>query len=628
MFLKDIKIKDKNNTVIREVNFKKGVNIIKGVEVDTGIDIDSNSSSTNSIGKTTLLRCIDFCLLGKWNQFVFDKEFKNEKNITVFDFFKKSLPTFELSITKDLDSAVSMKWVVSRSLVVNERSKRDSTYFSVENCINGNKVSEEAYSDKIKEILFELTSPVPRLRQLIPKFIRTSDHQISNIINYLNPMTSNSEYELLHLFLFDFSHTELISKKITKESELQNKLTEVKSLKDIVGIGAEEINDVKNNELKEQQYLYDSFKIDENYQHEDDLLNVKQEELNHIKANITNIRLNMEVWKRRLKDLTESKAEIDSESIHYMYKEADMYNVELQKKYDETIEFHKSMLENEISFISNSIAKSCQKLEDLEVIYRDTANQYSTLLEDLGNKGSLADFTKIGNYINELTREIAENEALINKLEKSKEDLARLKLEFETLVKEIDELISSQFRRKLAIFNGYFLEYSKDLSNNGYILATKVDKKQHVNLIPTSQNRDGHVGDGRKQTLVIAFDLAYTAFSKDPSVNIVRPSFFTQDKIEIVDKTMLDQLISLVNSVECQFIFPVINDKIDGLTDFDDDNVILCLSEDKKFFNIENYEANNLSINNTALFKYSPNSKLKINSIEKLIFTSTYYEVA
>lgn len=592
MYLKDIKIKDKNDFVIREVNFKKGVNIIKGVEVVTSSE--DSASSTNSIGKTTLLRCLDFCLLGKWNQFVFDKEFKNEKNITVFDFFKRSLPTFELGITKDLDSAVSPNWIISRSLVVNDKSKKDNTYFSVENFINGNKVSEEVYSDKIKEILFDSTSAIPRLRQLIPKFIRTSDHQISNIINYLNPMTSNSEYELLHLFLFDFQHTELISSKITKEAELKNKTIEVKSLKDIVGIGAEEINDVRNNELKEQQDLYDSFKIDDNYQHENDLLNIKQEELNYIAADITNIRLNIEVWHRRLKDLVESKTEIDSESIHYMYKEADMYNVALQKKYDETIAFHKSMLENEILFISNSIAKSNSKLTELDSIYIDTANQYSVLLEDLGKKGSLAEFTKIGNYINELTKEIAENEALINKLENSKKELDSLKLEFEALVKDIDELISSQFRRKLAVFNGYFLEYSKDLSDNGYILATRVDKNQHVNLIPTSQNKDGHVGDGRKQTLVIAFDLAYTSFAKDTSIDIVRPSFFTQDKIEIVDKTMLDQLISLVNSVECQFIFPVINDKLEGLTDFDEDNVILCLSEDDKFFDIENYDKKDL----------------------------------
>lgn len=626
MFLKDIKIKDKNGVVIREVNFKKGVNIIKGVEAVTSSE--DNSSSTNSIGKTTLLRCLDFCLLGKWNQFVFDKEFKNQKNFTVFDFFKKSLPIFELGITKDLDSAVSPNWIISRSLVVNDKSKKDTTYFSVENFINGNKVSEEVYKDKVKEILFDSNSAIPSLRQLIPKFIRTSDHQISNIINYLNPMTSNSEYELLHLFLFDFQHTELINNKITKEAELKNKTIEVKSLKEIVGIGAEEINDVKNNELKEQQDLYDSFKIDDNYQLENDLLNIKQRKLNHIAADITNIRLNMEVWQRRLEGLVESKTEIDSESIHYMYEEANMYNVELKKKYDETIRFHESMLENEILFISNSIEKSNSKLNELTSTYKYTANQYSALLEDLGKKGSLAEFTKIGNYINELTKEIAENETLINKLEKSKKEFASLKLEFEALVKEVDELISSQFRRKLAVFNGYFLEYSKDLSDNGYILATSVGRNQHVNLIPMSQNRDGHVGDGRKQTLVIAFDLAYTAFAKDPSINIIRPSFFTQDKIEIVDKTMLNQLISLVNSVECQFIFPVINDKLEGLTDFDEDNVILCLSEDKKFFDIESYEQRSLYIDNTALFKYIPNSKLKINGVEKSIFINSHCQVA
>lgn len=627
MFLKNIVIKDKNGFIIRKVEFKKGVNIIKGVEVDSSID-SSSLSSTNSIGKTTLLRCIDFCLAGQWNQFIFDREFKSIKNNTVFDFFKDTLPVFELSITSSMDDEISASWTLTRSLKINSKSKKDMTTFSVENSINGNKVGEDEYKSEIKSILFDLTFDKPTLRQLIPKFIRTSDHQISSVINYLNPMTSNSDYELLHLFLFDFKDIKIINDKISKEIQVKTKHAEVNSLKDLVGVGTEEINDVKINELEEQQELYNNFKIDEDYSHENDLLNNEQERLNYIKADISNIYLNIEVWQRRLHELKENGSKIDSESIHYMYKEAEIYNVELRKKYDETIAFHQSMIVNEINFISDSIEKSNEQLRSLEQEYKSTASTYSDLLEDLGKKGSLADFTNIGNRINELTKEIAENEALINRYEKSRHELSSLREDFEITVKKVDDLISGNFRRKLAVFNRYFLEYSKDLSDNGYILATNLDRNHHVNLIPMSQNKDGHAGDGRKQTLVIAFDLAYVSFAKDPSIAINRPSFFTQDKVEIVDKTMLNQLIDLINGTESQFIFPVINEKLEGLADFDENNVILCLSENDKFFDIENYEARKSLVRIDTLYIGLPQETLRKCNLSNQVFTRPTLKVA
>lgn len=328
MFLKYLTIKDQNGSIIRHVDFKMGVNIIKGIEV-SNLATD-NQSSTNSIGKTTILRCIDFCLCGEWQQFIFDKEFKASKNNTVFDFFKETLPTFELCIVNNLEHAVSATHILNRSLVNNTRAKSDKSFFSVANSVNGNKLTEGDYQIYVKEILFNLSSEKPSIRQLIPKFIRTSDHQISNIVNYLQ-FTSNADYELLHLFLFDFNNIQVIRDKIVKENEITSKLLEVKSFKDIVGVGKEELNAVMQGELAEKQKLYDNFRIDENYKREDDLLNVKQEQLNYIKADISKTNLNMEVWQRRLDDLTVHNSQVDAESIEYMYQEAGLYNADIQK---------------------------------------------------------------------------------------------------------------------------------------------------------------------------------------------------------------------------------------------------------------------------------------------------------
>ena len=583
MYLKYLSIKDHNNNLVRHVDFKKGANIIKGVS-----STDDEQGMTNSLGKTTLLRCIDFCLFGKWNSFIFDKELKENKNNTVFDFFKKALPSFELLIVKDIDSQISSNLKIKRQLTVNLKAKSDKSFFTVNNFLNDKQVTDQEFNDTVKKFLFNFEGTKPTLRQLSPKFIRTSDHQISNIIKYLHPSTPAFEYEILHLFLFDFTNMQLIHDRIKKEHDIAGKTQELKSLENLMSTGKREINDVKKIELAELQSKYDSFQISKEYERENDELNLLQERININKASITSLYLDKDVWQKRLLDTSSKMNAVNVEIIDYIYKEAEIYNINIQKKFEETIKFHEQMLENEIDFINKAIQKNDANMKALEEEHIHLASHYSELLNKLGSSGSLAEYTKLGNQINQLTKEIAETESIINQHEKTQKELSSYKLEFEGLTIEITKLLDS-LRRKITIFNRYFSEYSKTLTDDSYYLAISQDRNNHFNLVPSCEKNDSHVGDGRKQSVIVAFDLAYVSFSYDPAIGLTRPHFFTQDKIEIIDINILEKLINLTNDIDCQFIFPIIADKLNNISEFDEDNIILTLSEDNKFFNIEGY---------------------------------------
>ncbi|WP_139853269.1 AAA family ATPase [Acinetobacter pullicarnis] len=536
MYLKYLKITDKDDFSIRNIDFKKGVNIIEGVEIN-----NDSTSKTNSLGKTTLLRCIDFCLLGKWQSIIFDKELKNSKNDTVFSFFKESLPHFELLVAKDFDSSFSPKLKIRRQLMINPKAKTDNSFFVVDNYINDVKVSEEKFQNEIKKFLFGLDDNKPTLRQLVPKFIRTSDHQITNIIKYLHPTTSGLEYETLHLFLFDFPDMQLIHNRAEIENQIDIKEQEVKSLENLLSTGKREINDVKKIELGELQAKYDNFQISKEYERENDELGFFQGNINKTKAKITTIYLDMDVWTKRLLEVNSSKNIVNSETIEYMYKEAGVYNVKIQRKFEETIKFHNEMLKNEVEFINKSIHKSKKRIKELENEYSILTDQYTQLLKKLGSSGSLAEYTKLGNEINELTKQISETESLINQHKKTINDLKDLKSNFDNLTVKINEILE-KMRLKLAIFNRYFSEYSKVLTNDSYIIFPYEDKLKHITLVPKSENNDSHTGDGIKQSIIVSFDLAYVSFKNDLAIELSRPSFFTQDKIEIIDVKILDKL--------------------------------------------------------------------------------------
>lgn len=588
MYLKYLTIRDKNNIVIQHVNFKMGANIIMGDTVD-----NDDTTNTNSIGKTTLIRSLDFCLGGKWESMVIDKEIKKNRNNTVFNFFKETTPNFELMLVKNLEDETSYSLKISRVIFIGY-TKNNREKISISNFINDEKVSDDIFMGKIKEYLFGLKLEKPTLRQLIPKFIRASDYQVSNIVKYLHPSTPHSTYELIHFFLFDFNHMDLVHQRIAIEDELTKVTERVKSLKHLVSTGTQEALDLKISELADLKNKHDRYEISNQYEREDDALNLIKERIEKIKSEITVISLDIQIWQERLKEIEENIDLINSESIAYMYKEAKLYNIELQEKFEKTVEFHQAMISNEADFICNTISKNSNKIDELKELYAVQTVDYNRLLKKLGESGSLAEYTQMGNQINELTREIAQNEAILNSYQSTLVEQSNLKTQFNAHTNKLHETLSD-FRRKLTIFNRYFSEFSKDLAKDGYLLAIDEDKNKHFTLQPSPVDGDSHVGDGNKQGVVIAFDLAYMAYATDPAVNLTRPCFFTQDKVEIINGNKLAQLIDLADGLKCQFIFPVIKDKQGSIPNFEEGNIILSLTQESKFFDIEKYHRNKSS---------------------------------
>ncbi len=97
MYITSLTISGKNG-IIRDITFHEGLNLI----VDE--TPDSNDKETgNNVGKTTVLKLIDFCLGGKPNPIYTDSESKKEyKRVKEFLLENKVLIT--LILKKDLSS--------------------------------------------------------------------------------------------------------------------------------------------------------------------------------------------------------------------------------------------------------------------------------------------------------------------------------------------------------------------------------------------------------------------------------------------------------------------------------------------------------------------------------------------
>lgn len=567
--------------VIRDIPFHKGLNIILGERcIDSG--------STNSIGKTTLLRAIDFCLGGDEKPFYQDKENKEAIDQNVFNFFYHVEPIFKLELKNTLDSKVSHK-IIFEKRICGITSKQPNK-LKVLTFINNNEVTNDEYNYQLKNILFNYNTNKPTFRQLITKFIRKDDQQINYILRFLHQATSDLDYEVIHFFLFGYPNPIEIEQKFQLEKEIKQQKNDIKVFDRIKPAGLDQVILLTQKDLNELITQRDDFKINEKYSMEEDKLNTYQNSINDIDEKISFIDFEITALNERKNILLNKEFHQNTNAISLIYNEAKLYNLNLEKKFEETVNFHNKMLQNEVEYINSRILELYQEEKELNALRATFAVDYSTTLEKLAKYGSLAEYTKLNNQINEMQSKLSNALALHEK----SIDLNRKFDSINNQLKELNKLIEKNIntiQTNISIFNKYFSAYCKTLFNQTYYLsADPNDKGIHKFKI---NSLDQNFGSGKKLSLVVAFDLAYSAFIKDETVKLPYPNFSTQDKIEIIDIQELYNLALIAKGSNGQLIFPIIDDKFAGLKDFED-NVIVKVSKKDRFFRIEQYLPQNL----------------------------------
>nr|NJM04848.1 hypothetical protein [Desulfobacula sp.] len=249
MFLKNLEIK-KNDEIIRNILFRKGINLI----VDE-TSPDRKTSSGNSVGKTTVLRLIDYCLDGTGKNLYIDPEFKTHNHI-IESFIKENNVVIKLVLVDDLDDEMSERVTIERNFL---------TYTKKIQKINNEDYGNKEFSRKLKELIFKTDSEQPTFKQLKSKNIRDEKNKLINTIRVLAPnVVTDVTYEALHLFWFgidtNLSKDKLvrarnIEKRIQSRLRKENNLSQISQALMIINRRIEELISQKN-----------TFSVNENYE--------------------------------------------------------------------------------------------------------------------------------------------------------------------------------------------------------------------------------------------------------------------------------------------------------------------------------------------------------------------------
>ena len=206
MFLKTLEITN-DKSVIRKIIFKKGINLI----VDE-TDSAHKTSSGNGVGKTTVLRLIDFCLDGNGENIYTDYEFKTHNIIE--QFLKENNIIIRLTLIEEFDKNDSPELIIEKNFLKRkEKIQR----------INGEQLGKDGFSARLKEIIFKTDAAQPTFKQLKAKNIRDERHKLLNTLRVLAPnVVTDAVYEILHLFWFGID-ADMPKDKLTRELNFEKK---------------------------------------------------------------------------------------------------------------------------------------------------------------------------------------------------------------------------------------------------------------------------------------------------------------------------------------------------------------------------------------------------------------------
>lgn len=575
MFLKLLKIETEDE-VLRELHFHKGINLIVD-DTPTSTDNTNQLKTGNNVGKTTVLKLIDFCFGAKAKNIYTDPENERQDYELVKNFLIDYKVVITLVLKEDLDDDDSNEIVIRRNFLSRNKVLRQ---------VNDKNCTEDEFEEQIRMRLFpDVTEGKPTLRQLLSHNIRYSDESIGHTLKVLNRYTKDVEYETLYLYLFGCKFEggqkkqELLTKigqEISFKERLEKKQTK-NAYEAALALVEREIQNLNEKKAK--------LNINENY--EEDLAHYTQikYEKNKTAELISNFEIRMNIIEETQRDMEQEMSNIDLQQLRQIYFQAGTQFEKIQHSFEELVTYHNKMVEEKIRFISKELPELNSKIID-ERKHLDTLceeeREYATIV---AQGDTFAELEKLIKELNEKYRQKGEYESIISQMEDVDINIKQYRKELDEIDQKIftddfEDTIKNQINK----FNVFFSEVSKILYGETYAIKYETDINKKQQKMYKFSTFNANMSSGKKQGEILCFDLAYIQFADSEKMPCVH--FLLNDKKELVHDNQLVNVMDYVSDKNVQFVASILKDKLpDKLKK--EEFYVIELSQDDKLLRIE-----------------------------------------
>lgn len=572
MFLKSLTISS-SDKIIRKITFCKGINLI----VDETPETDDKATG-NNVGKTTVLKLIDFCLGAEPKIIYIDPESKRDAYALVKDFLIENEILITLILKENLEDENSSEVVIERNFL--PRKKKILK-------INHENLTEDEFNLKLLQLIIpEHNAEKPTFRQIISHNIRYKDENINNTLKTLDRYTTDAEYETLYLFLFGCDFTSGNSKqeilgKIKQENTYKNRIE-----KEQTKTAYETALSLINSEIEELNKKKSNFNLNEDFEDDLDKLNKIKYEINKVSSEISSITIRKNLIIEAEQELNSRKSDIDLQQLKLIYQQATDKIGDIQKTFNDLVRYHNQMVIEKVKFITKELPDLEKVIQGKQACLKKQLQEEKALTFEITKGDSFEELESLIVELTEKFRKKGEYESIIQQVGEVEENIKN----YTKKLNEIDnELFSDDFeqtvKNQLNKFNKYFAFISNQLYSEQY--AVKPDiiinrKKQRVYKFSVFAT---NFSSGKKQGEISCFDIAYTMFADEENISCLH--FLLNDKKELMHDNQLVKIAEFVNNNNIQFIASILKDKLPKELN-KEEYFAVKLSQQDKLFRIEN----------------------------------------
>lgn len=569
MFIKSLTVTS-GAKVIREIEFHKGLNLI--------VDESEHQITGNSVGKTTVLKLVDFCLGADKKNIYVDPETKRDEYKLVKDFLIENKVLITLTLTSDLENDEANEIIIKRNFLSSVKEGIRT--------INGQQILAENFEMELGKTLFpEHLEDKPSFRQIISHNIRYKDENINNTLKTLDKYTSDAEYETLYLFLFGCEFTKGNSKqeiliKLKQEDTYKNRLE-----KNQTKTAYETALSLINNDIEELNKKKSSFNLNENFEKDLDKLNQIKYEVNKLSSSIGKLNIRKNLIKETEAELKSSKSDIDMRQLEIIYEQATTKVKTIQKSFSDLVSFHNKMIEEKVKYITKELPALEKSLSENNNFLKRLLEEEKKVTSAISKSDSFEELEKVIVELTEKYRKKGEFENIIQQLNEVDFNIK----EFNKLLSEIDnELFSDSFEQvvktQLNKFNRHFASISSELYGEQYAIKPDIITNKKGQRLYKFSSFNANMSSGKKQGEISCFDMAYTLFADDENIPCLH--FLLNDKKELMDDKQLVKISDFVNRNNIQFVASILKDKLPEEIN-KDEYFVVKLSQNDKLFRIK-----------------------------------------
>ena len=571
MFLKSLTITRGDGTIIRDIRFHVGLNLI--VDKTPGV---SGKETGNNVGKTTVLKLVDFCLGATAKGIFSDNENKRNEYKLVKEFLMNNKVLVSLVLKDDLLQEASREVLIERNFL----ARKDKIQR-----IDGSSKTDDEFEEALTDLLFPgHYGKKPTFRQVIAHNIRYKDVSINNTLKNLDHYTRDDEYETLYLFLFgcDFEQGDTkqeLRTQIGIEEGFKKRLESEQTKS-----AYETALALLQSEIEELERKKSSLNLNPNFESDLDKLNQIKYRINLTSSEIGRLELRKELISEARREIQAGESKIDLKQLQQIYRQATSLVSGIQKTFQELYDFHNRMVESKIRFITKDLPKIEKQLTAQREYLKRLLAEESELSAVIIRSDSFDMLEQLIIELNARYQKKGDYENTVRQLSTVDSKLAELSKELAAID---NDLFSDEFALKIKgqinKFNRHFSSVSHELYGEKYALKvdTKIVKGRRLYEF-TAFNLN--FSSGKKQGEISCFDIAYTLFADEENIPCMH--FLLNDKKELMHGNQLLKIAKLVNVKGIQFVASILKDKLPEELN-KDEYVILELSQDDKLFRIE-----------------------------------------